>query len=95
MRYLRAGPLTVTRSVTCPTCRTRRVLPEAGLGQWARYLPAKELCCSWPCRRTYLKRLRALYVRYGFWGDARLGAFVKESGMLCTEVAEAVQGDLG
>ena len=95
MRYLRAGPLTATRSVTCPTCHGRRVLTQPPSWQWARYMPAKELCCSWPCRRTYLKRLRAVYVRYRMWGDPRLGAFVKESGMLCDEVAEAVQEDLG
>lgn len=84
--------MTATRSVTCPSCHQHRVV-QAQAG-WSRYVPLRDLCCSWPCARTYRTMLRAAYLRHGQWGDPALRAFVRESGMLCDEVAVAVQAAL-
>jgi hypothetical protein len=93
MRFLRSAPLTASHHVTCPTCRTPRTV--AARLRWQKCVPAGDLCCSPSCQEAYTTRLLDLHARHGYAGNEGLEAFVAWSGMLCDEVALAVQEDVG
>ncbi len=89
----RYQPLRSTVTICCPVCRSRRAVESRGVR--TTHVTTVEMCCNREHMRQYIQMLLAAY--RAVWGaeweqeEPQFRAAVERAGMLCDEVAEAMQ----